>query len=474
MSNLEWKGLILLVNDRLYQQPYLWKGLEKDYQVIVAQGAEECLELLGTAPVDLVVLESPNLDPELCTAIREQHPAIGVWIVGEHSDRYFEGKGYLNSLTKSQIDRFMQLLLTKAGTAGLAAASSEVQGYFLAAGDDATSQNKKAPDKAALEQWWGGFVTVNNLMRQQVELARRAATTDVTVMITGESGTGKEVIAHAIHFNSPSRNKPFVAINSAAMPENLIETELFGYEKGAFTGATARRIGKLEYAGGGTVFLDEIGDMPLATQAKLLRVLQERTFERVGGTSPIPFQARIISATNKNLLQTIEHQTFRDDLYYRLSVLHVHLLPLRERREDLPFLLHILLQRQAEAYHKPIKGFATNAYKALLEYNWPGNVRELGSVLQRAVLLCDDERLELQHLPTNFQNWPQLMIKPRIGQQSLEDMVREAAGLLEKEIISQTLRQVNGNRTRCAALLGIDRRTLYRKLNQYNLQGTAD
>ena len=251
-----------------------------------------------------------------------------------------------------------------------------------------------------------GMVGKSNRMRDLYALMQRAAESDITVLVQGESGTGKELVARLIHYNSPRKTGPFVAVNCAAIPETLIESELFGHERGAFTGASTRRIGQFERAQGGTVLLDEIGDMPIALQAKLLRVLEEREIQRVGGTSAIPIDIRVISATNRDLEVAVKEGGFRADLFYRLAAFPFVIPPLREHREDIPLLAAQFLKDHAERAGESIRGISPAALQRLLAYDWPGNVRELKNAIERAVLLETADRLQVNNLPSQLSALP--------------------------------------------------------------------
>ncbi len=290
------------------------------------------------------------------------------------------------------------------------------------------------------------------------KLVEKIANTPTSVLIQGESGTGKEMIARAVHYNSQRADGPFIAINCGALPENLLESELFGYVKGAFTGAHTNKTGLLKAADGGTLFLDEVGEMPAPLQVKLLRALQEREVTPLGATKPVPFDARIVSATNRNLEEDAIAQKFRDDLYYRLAVISLTLPPLRERREDVPLLARFFVQKYSRALGIAERSISDEAMQALINYEWRGNVRELQNAIERAVALSDD-RIELQHLPPKLQNAP-LAIRDLNGRVMTMDE-------LERRHILETLERENDDKTRVAELLGIDLSTLYRKLKKY-------
>jgi two-component system response regulator HydG len=310
----------------------------------------------------------------------------------------------------------------------------------------------------------GNLIGTSQPMQELAETLALVAPSDATVLITGESGTGKELVAGAVHHNSQRKDAPFIKVNCAALHENLLESELFGHEKGAFTGAAEQRKGRFELADHGTLFLDEIGDMSLTTQAKILRVLQEGEFERLGGSATIKVDVRLLAATHKNLEQMVNEGSFRQDLFFRLSVVPLHLPPLRERPMDIPALAEHFLNRYCEKNRKDIRSFASEAMEALLAYQWPGNIRELENAIERAVILCLEEKIALQHLPLQVrQSYTDNTERPfavRPGL-TLKDM--------EKELILSTLRQTENNRTRAAEILGITRQTLQNKLKEYGL-----
>jgi Nif-specific regulatory protein len=299
-------------------------------------------------------------------------------------------------------------------------------------------------------------------VRQMYEQMAQVASTNTTVLIRGESGTGKELIAHAIHYNSPRANKPFIKVSCAALPDSLIESELFGYEKGAFTGAEQRKKGRFELAEGGTLFLDEIGDINLSTQVKLLRVLQEREFERLGSTETIKVNVRLIAATNADMERAIAAGTFREDLYYRLNVFSIFVPPLRERKADLLLLVDHFLEKFSREHHKSIKRIATPAIDMLMSYHWPGNVRELENTLERSVLICDGQVIHGHHLPPSLQTAEASGTVTRV---SLADAV---AGF-EKDLLQDALKTTRGNRAKAARLLDTTERVLNYKVRKYGI-----
>jgi len=285
-------------------------------------------------------------------------------------------------------------------------------------------------------------------------------------MVYGKSGTGKELVAKAIHYNSPRSAKAFVAVNCAAIPAELLESELFGHEKGAFTGAIATKVGKFELATGGTLFLDEIGHMRLDLQAKILRALQEREIERVGGTRTIKIDVRILAATNRDLRKAIEEGTFREDLYYRLNVVPITLPPLRQRREDIPLLVEHFIGKYNREFARKVKGFSAGATAALYQYDWPGNVRELENVIERAVALAQSETISLRDLPLEISI---------LGGDVIEDIqkagltLREARSHFERQYILNILDRVQWNQTEAARVLGLHRNTLAWKLQRLRI-----
>jgi Nif-specific regulatory protein len=304
---------------------------------------------------------------------------------------------------------------------------------------------------------FSNIIGTSGPMRQLYEQVEQVAGTNTTVLIRGESGTGKELIASAIHYNSLRAKKRFVKVSCAALPDTLIESELFGYERGAFTGAEARRKGRFELADGGTLFLDEIGDINPGTQTRLLRVLQQREFERLGGTETIPVNVRVLAATNKNLEKAIGEGTFREDLYYRLNVFAIFVPPLRERKADLLLLADHFLEKLSRDHRKTIKRVSTPAIDALMSYHWPGNVRELENVLERAVLLCDGQVIHAHHLPATLQTAETSGTLTRLS-------LRNAMDAYERDLIQDALKTTRGNRAKAARLLDTTERIVNYKI----------
>jgi two-component system response regulator HydG len=307
------------------------------------------------------------------------------------------------------------------------------------------------------------MVGESKAMREVYEFVSRVAGRDSTVLISGESGTGKELVARAVHVNSPRVDKPFVAINCAAITETLLESELFGHERGAFTGAVAQKKGKLEVAEGGTIFLDEIGELALPMQAKLLRVLQEREFERVGGTRPIKLDVRLIAATNRDLKEASRTGTFRSDLYYRLNVVSLQMPALRERREDIPLLAAFFAAQHGEKVKRRVAGISPEAQACLARYDWPGNVRELENAIERAVVLGSTEVILAEDLPDSILEETAASGQPV---NALAEGIREA----KKVLIERAIEQANGNYTEAAKILGVHANHLFRLIRTLNLK----
>ncbi len=328
--------------------------------------------------------------------------------------------------------------------------------------------NRRLDEKFGFE----GVIGNSPAMHRIIEKLKNVAPTDATVLIQGESGTGKELVARAIHQNSDRKNKPFVPLNISALPESILESELFGHEAGAFTGAATKRIGKFEYAIGGTLFLDEIGEMPMDTQIKLLRVLEDRKITRLGSNEEKSVNVRLVSATNAPLLEMVEKGTFRQDLYYRLQVVTIYLPPLRERRGDIPLLIDHFLKEMAGRYRREVTGPSRAARQSLMAYDWPGNIRQLRNAIERMVLLDNDGILDVDDLPEEIA--PVCVGEEEhplsgLSHGGADSLVGRTLQEVEKHYIQQALELTEGKREEAAKLLGIGERTLYRKIKEYGL-----
>ncbi|MDP2754853.1 MAG: sigma-54 dependent transcriptional regulator [Nitrospirota bacterium] len=309
-----------------------------------------------------------------------------------------------------------------------------------------------------------GIIGLSRKMVEAVEIMKKVSSSTVTMLILGETGTGKELAARAIHYNSSRRAKPFTAINCAAIPENLLESELFGYESGAFTGALSRKIGLIEATSGGTLFLDEVGDLPQMTQSKILRVLQDKEVRRLGGRDTIRVDVRIIAATNKDLEEELQKKGFREDLYYRLKVVTIELPPLRERKEDIFALTEFFIKKYNQEFGKRVKGIEENAMKALIEYNWPGNIRQLESVIERAILMCESSHIGLKDIKSELRFFH--------GKDILDfDLPDEGINVeeLEKDLLKKAMQKANGVATKAAKLLGMSYKTFWYRWEKLNL-----
>ncbi len=330
--------------------------------------------------------------------------------------------------------------------------------------------------KGALKERYqmGNIIGSSSRMRQVFEMIQRVAKSNATILIRGESGTGKELVANAIHYNSQRANKPFIKVNIAALPETLVESELFGHERGAFTGALQRKVGRFELAQGGTIFLDEIGDLSANVQLKLLRIIQEREFNRVGGTATLKANLRLITATHRDLEKALAEGVFREDLYYRLNVFPIYLPPLRERRSDIPLLAEHFLTKYSGEHQQSAQRLSHTALDMLMQYNWPGNVRELENVMERAILVCDEDTITSAHLPPALQpRWsfnhapsdPKDPRNPATDRLSLANQVET----LERELIIEALQLSRGNQSQAAHYLDTSLRILGYKIRRYGI-----
>jgi two-component system NtrC family response regulator len=446
---------ILVVDDEAPQRELLAGFLVKQgYEVVPAASGAEALERLERETFDLILTDHrmPQMSGlDLLKAAREVNPEIPIVVMTAYGS----------------VEQAVAAM--KAGAYDYLGKPIDLDDLLHRIGKVRERQQLLAEVRALREDLrgryrLGGIVGESGAMQEVLGVVQRVAGSTATVLIQGESGTGKELIARALHYESPRASGPFVAINCAALPEALLESELFGHEKGAFTGASERRVGRFEAAEGGTIFLDEIGDLTLPLQVKLLRVLQERRIERLGANRPIPVDVRVVAATKIDLEQAIRERRFREDLYYRLNVVTVTLPPLRRRREDLSLLLDHFVKKFAEANGKAIRGFTREARDALMKYDYPGNVRELENIVERAVLLTRGEVIGLGDLPVAVQEREGLGggAAPPASLPALLEQV-------EREKIREALRDAGGVQTRAAERLGISERALRYKLKKYGL-----
>ncbi|MGO9138994.1 MAG: sigma-54-dependent transcriptional regulator [Syntrophales bacterium] len=450
------KNIILVVDDDLAHRTMLRTLLGGwGYDVAEADDGGKAVEAVSQKAFDLILMDIRMLKVsglEALAEIKRFNPAIPVIIMTAYASVETAVKalkeGAYDYLTKP-LD-FDELKLT---------ISRAMEHSRL------KEENRRLRESLATQFDSQNLIGHSPAMTKLIETIVQVAPSEATVLITGESGTGKEMIAGAIHFNSLRKNGPFVKINCAAITETLLESELFGHEKGAFTGADKRKEGKFRQAEGGTLFLDEVSEMSPAMQVKLLRVLQEREITRVGGDEVIKVDVRVVAATNKDLIREIEARHFRDDLYYRLNVVTLNVPPLRERREDIPLIARHFLTLFAKKNHKSIKGFTRQAMDRLLKYDWPGNVRELMNAIERGVVLSRSEYLGEEEFTLVLRAGPQAIETPdqQIGaaEASLESV--------EKETILKALETASGNKSEAARRLGITRRTLHLKLKKYGV-----
>lgn len=333
---------------------------------------------------------------------------------------------------------------------------------------------RNAELRRSLEERFGfeGVIGNSPQMHRIIEILKNVSTTDSTILIQGENGTGKELVAKAIHQNSPRKNKPFVPLNISALPDSILESELFGHEQGAFTGAAGRRIGKFEYANGGTLFLDEVGEMPMDTQVKMLRVLEERKVTRLGANDEMEINVRLVAATNANLKKMVEDGTFREDLYYRLNVVSIELPPLRERPGDIPLLMEHFLRELSKKTGREAHGFSRTARLALLSYHWPGNIRQLRNTIESMLVMDTDGLLDVDGLPADIAPLArdEKALADAEAPAGVDSLIGRPLDEVEKYYIQRALELTDGNREETARLLKIGERTLYRKIKEYGLR----
>ncbi len=445
------KAKILVVDDEASARSGLGKLLEQEgYQVVQAADGREALEAIADEAPELIItdLKMPVMDGmELLAQLRErnvQTPAIVATAFGEVSSAVAAMRAGAEDYLTKPID-FDAMLLVVERTLARSELRAEAENL---------RRQLRARDKDGLE----GLLGASPAMQRVYHMVKQVAPARATVLITGESGTGKGEVARALHALSPRASASFVSLQCAALAESLLESELFGHEKGAFTGADKRRIGRIEQANGGTLFLDEIGEIPLATQVKLLRVLQERSFERVGGNETIKVDVRVVAATNKDLAGEVREKRFREDLYYRLNVVHIDMPPLRQRGNDIVLLAEHFLRRFAQENNRRIDGFDDAARAKLVAHRWPGNVRELENAVERAVVFTEGEQVEAAALP--FDAAPATIEGgPRIPGATMAE--------LEKHAILATLDAFNGSTSKAAEMLDISARTIQYRLHEY-------
>ena len=442
------RKLILVVED----DPNVGESIrlllkKRGYEILLASNGKEALALFRQETVDLIItdLVMPKMDGiELLEEVKRLRPETEVIVISAQGtiEKAVQAMkwGAFDFIEKPINPRVISLVVERA---------LEKQTLVLQNRD----LRSKLEDKFHLKN----IIGRSEKMVKIFELIEHIAPYDSSVLIVGESGTGKELIANAIHYNSPRASMPFIKVSCASLSEGIIESELFGHEKGSFTGAIASRKGRFEMAHPGTLFLDEVEDIPLSTQIKLLRVLQEGEFERVGGNKTIRVNIRIIAASNRDLQEEVKNGVFREDLYYRLNVVNIKLPPLRERKEDIPFLVNFFIDKFNQKYRMKVKGISQRAMNLMVDYEWSGNVRELENTIESILVINSPEVVDLLHLPQEIREFRE---KPEVISIKIGTPLEE----VEKELLLQTLKATKGNKRRAAELLGINVRTIHRKI----------
>jgi two-component system NtrC family response regulator len=452
---------ILIVDDEKNYPPILAAVMEEEgFEPLMANSGEEALTILKHSDVDLVLtdMKMPSMDGiELLENVKKKDPELPVIMMTAHGtvEKAVEAmqKGAYSYIMKPFDNDSLILYVNKA-----------IAMYRV------IKENRRLRETVKSQYSFGNIIGKSKKMRDVYEIIGKVAPANATVLIEGESGTGKDLVAKSIHFNSPRRDQPFVAVNCTALAESLLESELFGHERGAFTGAVSSKKGRFELADGGTLFLDEIGELSPSLQVKLLRVLQDKVFERVGGVRQVSVNLRLIAATNKQLKEEVRIGRFREDLFYRLNVVHIELPPLRQRQED----LHLLVDHFIDKYSiergldMPINGIEKQVERVFFDYNWPGNVRELENIIERAMVLCPDDILKVDDLPKDFRN--------SISDSQRLDGIPEDAHLsdtimdIEKKMISRALKITGNIQSDAAQLLGIGKSGLNKKLKKHGIE----
>jgi two-component system NtrC family response regulator len=451
---------ILIVDDEKNYLLVLSAVLEDEgYEVLTALSGQEALNIHKTSDLDLILtdMKMPGMSGiELLESIKSIDPDLPVIMMTAHGtvDKAVEAmqKGAYSYILKPFDNDRLIIYVKKA-----------VAMYQV------VKDNRRLRNAVESQYRFGNFIAKSKLMQDIFQTIQKVAPSNATVLIEGESGTGKELAAKSIHFNSPRRDKPFIAVNCSALAENLLESELFGHEKGSFTGAVAMKKGRFELADGGTLFLDEIGELSANLQVKLLRVLQERVIERVGGIRPISVDIRVIAATNKNLKEEMVNGHFREDLFYRLDVVHMVLPPLRERSEDIRLLVdHFIKKYESERKMAlPVKGVDQEVDRLFFDYSWPGNVRELENLIERVMILCPGDVIRVSDLPQGFRD----NVHNALHLEGIpaEAPLYETLAMIEKAMIERALKMADNVQAHAAAILGIGKSGLNQKIKKYDL-----
>jgi len=449
---------VLIVDDEVGVRESLRMILKKEYEIFLAKDAEEAFVQIKKYSPDVILLDIilPGLDGlRALERIKQSDPDIIVIMITATNTAKTAVEamklGAYHYVTKPFDNDELRLIISRC----LSEKALEHEVKY----------RREEMDKSFD---FGNIIGKSNSMKEIFKVVKQIADSKSTALIMGESGTGKELISRAIHYNSNRKGHPFVTINCAAIPETLIESELFGHEKGAFTNAIERKLGRFEVAHQGTLFLDEIGELSLATQAKILRFLEEREFNRVGGSKTIKVDVRLITATNKDLNQLIKKGLFREDLYYRINVVPITIPPLRERKEDIPLLVEHFISRFSVENNKSVKGITKEALSLVMQYEWPGNIRELENLIERVIALTSNEYIEINELPLSFKNVPKINeLKDSILNRKVSFLQAEEE--FEKEVILDALKKTNYIQSRAAEILGISRRILKYKMDKLGI-----
>jgi two-component system NtrC family response regulator len=451
---------ILIVDDEKNYPLILAAVLQEEgYETLTANSGQETLKIIRNSDVDLVLtdMKMPGMDGiELLEKIKSKDPDLPVIMMTAHGtvEKAVEAmqKGAYNYILKPFDNERMILYVKKANAM-----------YRV------IKENRRLRKDIESRYHFGNIIGRSKAMRDIFEMIRKVAPSSATILIEGDSGTGKELVAKSIHYNSPRRNKPFIAVNCIALVENLLESELFGHEKGAFTGAIAMKKGRFELADGGTLFLDEIGELPSNLQVKLLRVLQDKMFERVGGVKPISVDIRLIAATNKILKEEVNEGRFREDLFFRLNVIHIGLPLLKQRQEDIFLLMDHFIEKYAKERKSdvPVVGISQEVGRLFFEYNWPGNVRELENVIERAMILCPGNTIELSDVPKEFKE--HIDNTQFFENIPMDAKLDETLALIERNMIERALKLVSNVQSNAAELLGIGKSGLNKKIKKYGI-----
>lgn len=451
---------ILIVDDEKNYPPVLSAVLEEEgFETLTANSGQNALEILENSEVDLVLadMKMPKMDGiQLLERIKARDSNLPVIMMTGHGtvEKAVEAmqKGALNYILKPFDNRRLIIYVNKA-----------IELYRM------VKENRQLRNTVKFRYSFGNIIGKSKAMQEVFEIIRKVAPASATVLIEGESGTGKDLVAKSIHFNSPRQNKPFVAVNCSALVESLLESELFGHEKGAFTGAVAMKKGRFERADGGTLFLDEIGELSPALQVKLLRVLEDNVFERVGGIKQIAVDIRLVAATNKILKQEVQKGTFREDLFYRLNVVHLEIPPLRDRKDDIRLLTEHFMEKYAGERRSgtPVKGVEQKVEQLFFDYHWPGNVRELENAIERAMVLCPDDTISQSCLPKDFVDniYNTLHIEGIPVGAGLNDTLAD----VEEKMIIRAMQMSNNVQSHAAELLGIGKSGLNQKIKKLKL-----